>query len=120
MSPSPSAEWLGAGVVIADQLRPFQCAITVRLPVLVFRLPTAKQLVALGQVIPTRFPAIELGAGTKDQRCPFQCSIEGLPTAKQLVLVAHATPDRNPQHLMLGIAMIVQELPFQCSANVDL
>ena len=66
---------------------------------------------------------------TIDHVVPFQCStnvvpVENVsyesPTALQLVVLAHDTPLRSSlnEPLGLGLVMIDQLVPFQCSTNV--
>lgn len=121
---------VGFALVIVDHVEPFQRSTSVLPVVLVWKLPTTVQFVALAQVIPTNRLAIAMlggGAATTDQWVPFHCSSNSrvlekavkLPTEKQFVALLHAMPASRVSavHAGIGIGTTDHEEPFQCSAN---
>ena len=94
-SKAVSTEPVGSGMVMIDQLVPFQWAISV----LIKLLATAKQFVVLGHVTSDRLKPAGVGMVMIFQLVPFQCSIRlwksVKPTAKQLVVLGHDTPNSS-------------------------
>jgi len=93
---------------------------------LVLVLPTAKQLVMVGQDTPLR-SALAAPDGlvvvTAAQVVPFHCStnvvpVALLPTAVQVDVFEHDTATSRSSVVGSGDAVIVQAIPFQCSVNV--
>ena len=104
---------------------------SVRLVVVVWELPTAKQLVVTGHAtLLSRLEVAPVGLGlvTIDHVVPFQRSmsvfvvvaVSELPTAMQLVTAAHFTPDSRLAVAPGGLAVVTvaQNAPFQRIANV--
>jgi hypothetical protein len=119
---------LGLGLLVVVQLVPFQRSTNVLIVLVVESLPTARQLVVVGQDTPLRLLSV-LGFGLVmiDQLVPFQRStnvlvalvVEESPTATQLVVLGQDTPERMlVSALVLGLVMIDQLVPFQCCTKV--
>src|SRR6266581_5573715 len=85
--------------------------------------PTAQTSLAETAVTPFRKPTC-LGALTRRQLVPFQCSMSGgvavltFPTAQTSVVETAATPRRASFELALGLATALHAVPFQCSVSV--
>src|SRR6266566_4888203 len=85
--------------------------------------PTAQTSLVETAVTPFRKPAC-LGALTRRQLVPFQCSMSGgvavltFPTAQTSVVETAATPRRASFELALGLATALHAVPFQCSVSV--
>ena len=122
---------LGLGVVTIDQVLPFQCSARVLTKRPALAKPTAQQSEVPVHATAERLSSEGLGFGvvTIDQALPFQCSASVTfapgksltPTAQQSEALTHATPRSwlPWPGLGLGVVMIDQALPFQCSASVS-
>src|ERR1700722_2418297 len=99
----------GSGVRTAYQVRPFQCSISLRLPLPLESSPTAQQFrafvqrTAAGTLLASAFVPPGFGTRTADHARPFQCSIwfttapapvSRSPTAQQSLRPVQYTPVR--------------------------
>ncbi len=110
------------GVDWTCQPVPSQRSASVKVP----RLPTAVQARSPEHETASSLPFAMAGPDWSDQRIPFQSSTSGpeseLPTAKQTFGRGHDTPFSELKVAPggLGVATILQLVPFQCSASVAL